>query len=219
MAWVCRHDGHGVNRLADHAGLVGQLARLGLVLPGHAALLHAARAFVHDFARRHRFSARPLGIRAIEEVHEKRRSALRRFRFAALQSAAGRALILASGQSQQTAILNRLRIDDPDEFERFRARLEAEHEGGQSYRANKADWLDGRWSGLKAARDSDDPRRGNTGVDVKILREIGQKITAVPKDFHVHRTIQRFIDNRRKAIESGEGGRARGTGRERAWKS
>ncbi len=44
-----------------------------------------------------------------------------------LRTAAGRALILASGQSQQTAILNRLRIDDPDEFERFRPRLEAEH--------------------------------------------------------------------------------------------
>ena len=38
----------------------------------------------------------------------------------------------------------------------WRANLEAEFEAGQDYRANKADWLDGAWSGLKAA---DDRRR------------------------------------------------------------
>jgi len=87
----------------------------------------------------------------------------------------------------------------------WRSRLEAEHQAGQGYIPNKADWLDGRWTGLKAAGDTDDPRRGNTGVDEKILKEIGQKITSVPKDFKVHKTIQRFLDNRRKAIDSGEG--------------
>ena len=34
----------------------------------------------------------------------------------------------------------------------WRARLEAEYGGGQGYKANKADWLDGRWAGMKAAR-------------------------------------------------------------------
>ncbi len=87
----------------------------------------------------------------------------------------------------------------------WRARLEAEFEASQGYKANKADWLDGRWAGLKAAGDADDPRRGNTGVDIATLKEIGRKITAVPQNFHVHKTIQRFLDNRRKAIDSGEG--------------
>ena len=87
----------------------------------------------------------------------------------------------------------------------WRARLEAEFEAGQGYKANKADWLDGRWAGMKAAVEADDPRRGNTGVALERLREIGRKITAVPDGFHVHRTIQRFLDNRRQAIESGQG--------------
>ncbi|MBV6488473.1 MAG: 2-oxoglutarate dehydrogenase E1 component [Pseudorhodoplanes sp.] len=87
----------------------------------------------------------------------------------------------------------------------WRSRLEAEYEAGQGYKPNKADWLDGRWAGLKAAADTEDPRRGNTGVDLAMLKEIGEKITAVPKDFKVHRTIQRFLDNRRKAIQTGEG--------------
>jgi 2-oxoglutarate dehydrogenase E1 component len=87
----------------------------------------------------------------------------------------------------------------------WRAKLDGELEAAQGYRPNSADWLDGRWAGLKAARDADDPRRGNTGVAIETLKEIGRKITVIPKDFHVHRTIERFLDNRRKAIESGRG--------------
>src|SRR5262249_59545620 len=87
----------------------------------------------------------------------------------------------------------------------WRAKLDVELEASQSYKANSADWLDGRWADIKASRDQDDPRRGNTGVALATLKDIGGKITAVPKDFHVHRTIQRFLDKRRKAIESGEG--------------
>jgi 2-oxoglutarate dehydrogenase E1 component len=87
----------------------------------------------------------------------------------------------------------------------WRARLDIELEASQSYRANKADWLDGRWAAFKVADRSDDPRRGNTAVEIATLREIGEKITAVPPNFTVHRTIARFLDARRKAIEAGEG--------------
>jgi 2-oxoglutarate dehydrogenase E1 component len=88
----------------------------------------------------------------------------------------------------------------------WRARLDVEQEASQSYKANHADWLDGRWAGMKAAASvSDDPRRGNTGVAIDELKDIGSKITKVPEGFHVHRTIQRFLDARQKAIETGEG--------------
>jgi 2-oxoglutarate dehydrogenase E1 component len=87
----------------------------------------------------------------------------------------------------------------------WRDHLDAELEAALSYRANKADWLDGRWSGFKRASDADDPRRGRTGVDLAKLKEVGQKITALPPDFHLHRTLNRFLDNRRKAIETGYG--------------
>src|SRR5829696_1817630 len=88
----------------------------------------------------------------------------------------------------------------------WRAKLEQEFEVAQAYKPNKADWLDGRWAGLKAAReDADDPRRAQTGVSAETLAEIGRKITEVPGTVHLHRTIQRFLDNRKKMIESGEG--------------
>ncbi|PWJ74814.1 2-oxoglutarate dehydrogenase E1 component [Pseudaminobacter salicylatoxidans] len=87
----------------------------------------------------------------------------------------------------------------------WRATLEAEFEAGQSYKPNKADWLDGAWSGLRAADNQDELRRGKTAVPVKTLKEIGKKLTDIPAGFEAHRTIGRFLDARRKMIESGEG--------------
>jgi 2-oxoglutarate dehydrogenase E1 component len=88
----------------------------------------------------------------------------------------------------------------------WRHRLEAEFEAGQGYKANKADWLDGRWAGLKAAQDMiDDDRRGLTGVDLDKVKQLAARITTTPPGFSVHKTIQRFLDNRRQAIDTGEG--------------
>jgi len=86
----------------------------------------------------------------------------------------------------------------------WRERLEAEFEAGATYKPNKADWLDGTWAGLRAADVSDEQRRGSTGVPVKTLKEIGRRLIEVPEGFHVHRTIQRFLDNRTRMIETGE---------------
>jgi len=98
----------------------------------------------------------------------------------------------------------------PGEFDamkaEWRSKLDGEYDAGQAYKPNKADWLDGRWAGLKTAESDEDPRRGVTGVELDELRAIGTKITTVPEGFHLHRTIQRFLDARRKAIvEDGTG--------------
>ena len=88
----------------------------------------------------------------------------------------------------------------------WRALLDGEYEAGQSYRPNKADWLDGRWAGLKSASGaSDDERRGKTGVERGRIEMIGRQITAVPDGFNIHKTIGRFMDSRRKMIDTGEG--------------
>src|SRR5437763_516383 len=71
----------------------------------------------------------------------------------------------------------------------WRARLDAELDAGSGYKPNKADWLDGKWAGMKLADQEEDPRRGVTGVDLAQLKDIGRKITKVPDGFHVHRTV------------------------------
>ena len=86
----------------------------------------------------------------------------------------------------------------------WRTKLENEHEASQSYKPNKADWLDGRWAGLKPGyQTSEDERRGQTGAPLDILQKIGAQITTTPDNFHIHRTIQRFLDTRRQAIAHG----------------
>jgi len=95
------------------------------------------------------------------------------------------------------------------EFEKmkadWRANLETEFEAGQSYKPNKADWLDGQWSGLRSADNADEQRRGKTAMPIKDLREIGRKLSTIPEGFNAHRTIKRFMDNRAQMIETGEG--------------
>ena len=87
----------------------------------------------------------------------------------------------------------------------YRKRLDEAHGVATGYKSNKADWLDGRWSGLKTAASADDDRRGTTGVAADRLKDIGFKLTKVPKTFAVHKTLQRVLDSRRKMIEDGAG--------------
>ena len=85
----------------------------------------------------------------------------------------------------------------------FRALLEDELTAGESYRPNRADWLDGKWSGIGHADEG--ARRGVTGVDLEVLKEVGRKITHFPKTFTPHKTIARIMAARRKMIDDGAG--------------
>jgi 2-oxoglutarate dehydrogenase E1 component len=87
----------------------------------------------------------------------------------------------------------------------YRQGLEDAMSVSTAYKANKADWLDGRWAGLKAAADQDDARRGQTGYPLEKLKELGLKLTKLPKSFTPHKTMIRVLDARRKMIEDGAG--------------
>ncbi len=87
----------------------------------------------------------------------------------------------------------------------FRSRMEGDFEAADNYKPNKADWLDGRWSGLTTTQIDDDPRRGKTGVDAKKLKKLGEQMYTVPGDFNIHRTLKRVIDSRMKVMKAGVG--------------
>ncbi len=87
----------------------------------------------------------------------------------------------------------------------FRQKLEDEFGAGDTYRPNKADWLDGAWAGLKVAETEDELRRGQSGVPVAELKALGGKLTAIPPKFNIHKTIRRFVNNRAKMIRDGSG--------------
>ncbi|MGH6735304.1 MAG: 2-oxoglutarate dehydrogenase E1 component [Methyloceanibacter sp.] len=86
---------------------------------------------------------------------------------------------------------------------RFRGYLEEEFAAGEGYRPNRADWLDGKWSGIGHAEEG--ARRGTTAVDLSVLKEVGEKITTIPKSFTPHKTIARIMAGRRKMIDDGKG--------------
>jgi 2-oxoglutarate dehydrogenase E1 component len=118
-----------------------------------------------------------------------------------------------AGQPTVVTLYGKRLVDEgvlsQDEFDAmkaaYRKTLDENFTSAEGYKANKADWLDGRWAGLKAARDHEEPRKGDTGVPRAKLTDIGLKLTRIPKTFKVHRTMQRVLDARRKMIEDGQG--------------
>ena len=85
------------------------------------------------------------------------------------------------------------------EFESF---LETEFDAGKEYKADKADWLDGKWSQMHAANDSE--LRGDTAVPRQKLRDIGLKLNTIPEHVDAHKTLRRVIENRRESVVTGQ---------------
>jgi len=85
------------------------------------------------------------------------------------------------------------------EFEAF---LDSEFDSGKTYKANKADWLDGKWSHMGMP---DVEERGSTAVPLERLREIGLKLTSIPERIDAHKTLRRVLEGRHEAISTGQG--------------
>lgn len=85
----------------------------------------------------------------------------------------------------------------------IQSHLEEEFTAAKSYKPNKADWLEGRWTGMEKA--SADARRGTTDQKLDTLKSIGIKLCQAPDWFNPHRTLTRLLAQKRKMIETGEG--------------
>ena len=85
----------------------------------------------------------------------------------------------------------------------FDARLTAALEAASGFKANRADWLDGAWSGMGQAEGEE--RRGDTATSIAKLRLVGEALSRAPSDFHLHKTIQRQLQQKAQMIETGEG--------------
>ena len=87
----------------------------------------------------------------------------------------------------------------------FTGQLEEFYEAGKSYKPNKADWLEGKWSGLNRCEDDETKSDERTGVARTALAQIGAAISQVPADFNVNPKIARQLEAKKTAIETGEG--------------
>ena len=84
---------------------------------------------------------------------------------------------------------------------KFKKFLEQEYETSKNYKS-ELKWFDGAWSRFKPGLGKD--KRGVSGVDRKKLVEIGKKISSVPSNFNVHKTLKKIFDLRLKSIEEGK---------------
>ena len=85
----------------------------------------------------------------------------------------------------------------------FKNFLDDEFESAKSYKPNKADWLDGTWSGFKTA--SLDARKGKTSVKEKDLKSIFEKIHTIPDNFTAHKRIIKIYNDRKQSATNSEG--------------
>lgn len=95
--------------------------------------------------------------------------------------------------------------DSRSMLEAFNAQLEDAYQAAQTFKPNKADWLEGHWSGLKAAGSSEEEKEDGTAVALDTLREVGGALSRVPQGFNANNKIVRQLEAKKNAIETGEG--------------
>ncbi len=86
----------------------------------------------------------------------------------------------------------------------FQSRLNEEFEIGKSFKPNKADWLDGRWSHVDRQKEGK-YQRGKTSIPEKTLQDIGRGLTTAPDGFNLHKTVERQLETKKAMFETGTG--------------
>lgn len=87
--------------------------------------------------------------------------------------------------------------------------LHSEFEAASHIEVNKKqklepDWLKGDWTGIKSHFEGIAERLIQTGVDLEILKKLGESIISLPIEFNVHPKIERQLNQRRQAFNGSE---------------
>ena len=80
-----------------------------------------------------------------------------------------------------------------NEKKNFKNFLDKELESSKSYKS-ELKWFEGAWSRFKPGLGKD--KRGQSGVKKEKLLEIGKKISSLPENFNVHKTLKKIFDLR-----------------------
>jgi len=90
-----------------------------------------------------------------------------------------------------------------DEFEKnkksFKDLLDQQFKTAKDYKP-KLEWFEGVWTSYKPEKGKD--KRGKTGVDQKILSDIGIILSNIPSSVDVHKTIKKIFENKKENIKS-----------------
>ena len=89
------------------------------------------------------------------------------------------------------------------QFKQFRAMFDQAYESAKTFKPNKANWLEGHWSGFDKPK-GEHPVT-DTGVALDKLKKIGTALGTPPENFAVNPKILRQLEAKRKMMETGEG--------------
>ena len=90
-----------------------------------------------------------------------------------------------------------------EKFAQYKAFFESEYEAAKTFKPNKADWLEGQWSGLQKPK-GEHPD-GDTGVKLEALKTIGLALAKNPENIKVNSKIIRQLEAKKAMIETGTG--------------
>ena len=90
-------------------------------------------------------------------------------------------------------LLNESEIEKKkQDFKKF---LETQYNDSKNYKS-ELKWFDGVWSRFKPGLGKD--KRGVSGVDKKVIIETGKKLSEIPKNFNVHKTLRKVLEQKQK---------------------
>ena len=93
-----------------------------------------------------------------------------------------------------------------EEFEKmkneFKNLLENQYKTAKDYKP-KIEWYEGTWSRYKPEKGKD--KRGKSGVDLKKIEIISEKINIIPAEINIHKTISKIIELRRQSVLNKKG--------------
>jgi len=99
-----------------------------------------------------------------------------------------------------------LNAEEPDAMvAAFRGELDAQFEAAPNYKPNQADWLEGKWAGLRTLADEEEMRDDDTAVSAELLRLVGRALAQAPDGHAINRKILRQLEAKQQMIESGTG--------------
>ncbi len=87
-----------------------------------------------------------------------------------------------------------------DQIKKFKSLLDDQFKTAKDYKP-KIEWFEGAWSSYKPKKGKD--KKGITGADPDLLRNISDKINIIPNEINVHKTISKIFENRKKTIDQG----------------
>ncbi len=84
----------------------------------------------------------------------------------------------------------------------FKELLDDQYKNAKNYKP-KIEWFEGTWSRYKPDRGKD--KKGVTGYDIDKLRDISNKINAIPEEFSIHKTISNILEKRKLVVNKENG--------------